>query len=902
MDALHYALLGVGGGTAYVLMGQGIVLIYRGSGLLNFAQGGIALIAAHIFYSLRDSSGLATPIALVATLAVAGAIGASMQLVVLHQLREASELVRLIATLGLLTLIQGIGVVLWGDSAVPVIGMFPERVVDLGSGLTIGSDRLMLLGVAVVLTTVLWWTYTRTRFGLATSAVAENAQSLAVLGWSPGTIATANWVLGSMLAGLAGVLLAPIAGMSVSVLILAVIPGLAAALVGGFSSFWWTLVGGLAIGVLQAEGVRYVETPGLSQSIPFLVIVGVVMLRGRALPTRGEVVTRVVRVGQGTVRLPVVILGMVVGGVLLGTVSDSWQLALTASSLGSIVALSLVLITGYAGQVSLAQLAIAGVGALAAANASSRWGLPFLLCVLFGAAVASVVGLVVALPALRTRGLQLAVVTIGLGMVVEALILRNSTLGGGYTGLTVEAPTLFGWSIDSLMYPARFTGFVLVSFVLLAIAVANVRRGPSGRRLLALRTNERASVCAGISVFGAKLYAFGLGAGIGGFAGAVGAFQFPRLDVAQYTTLGSITLLIQTMIGGIGHMGGAFVGGLASPGGVVADVLSNVGDSWTDSVILISGVVVLVNLVFYPDGVARSFAETLTPLIDKASSHLPWRRKPAGVLSDSPGEHVTPDAGRRLTVQGLTVRFGGVVAVDDVSLTVGPGEVLGLIGPNGAGKTTIIDAISGLVPSTGKVELDGRDIGRLSARRRALSGIGRTFQSLELFDDLTVLDNVRIAAEARSRWCYVRDLVHPRSGELPPVAQAAIRELDLVDVLEVAPERLPAGQRGLVGVARMLAIAPGVVLLDEPASGLNDAERVEMVALIKSLAQRWGLAVLLVEHDVNLVREVSERIVALALGTVIAEGAPDEVLADPQVVAVYLGRELEDHPVSAGHA
>src|ERR1700733_37278 len=248
MDLLRFALLGLGVGAAYVLIGQGIVLIHRGSGLLNFAQGGIALVSAHVFYGLRDSEHLPSAVALVTALLSAGLIGLAMQVLVLRPLRGSSAIVRLIATLGLLTLIQGAGVVLWGYTNPQVNGMLPIGQVNLGSGLVIGEDRVALLGIGLVLSLVLWIVYGRTKYGLATSAVAENQSAATILGWSPDLIEGANWVIGAMLAGLAGVLLAPLSGLSVNTLVLSVIPGLAAALVGQFSSFWLILAGGLGIG------------------------------------------------------------------------------------------------------------------------------------------------------------------------------------------------------------------------------------------------------------------------------------------------------------------------------------------------------------------------------------------------------------------------------------------------------------------------------------------------------------------------------------------------------------------------------------------------------------------------------------------------------------------------------
>ena len=242
MDVLRFAILGIGAGAAYVLIAQGIVLIYRGSGVLNFAQGGIAMVGAQMFFSLRDNHAVPAALAFVASILVCAAIGAAMQLLVLRRLRRASALVRLVSTLALLALVQGVGALIWdpngGDRSRPVRGMLPSSAVSLGHGIAVGRDRIGLAIIAVLLTVLLGAVYSRSRYGLATSAVAENQSALVALGWSADLIGAANWALGGGLAAVAGILLSPIAGLSVTALVLTVIPGLAAALVGRFSSFW----------------------------------------------------------------------------------------------------------------------------------------------------------------------------------------------------------------------------------------------------------------------------------------------------------------------------------------------------------------------------------------------------------------------------------------------------------------------------------------------------------------------------------------------------------------------------------------------------------------------------------------------------------------------------------------
>src|ERR1700728_520078 len=277
MDVLQFALLGLGVGAAYVLIGQGIVLIYRGSGVLNFAQGGLAMVTAEIFYALPRGDGMPTPVALLIALGAAGLLGAIMGYVTTRLLATASALARLIGTLGFLAVAQGTASVLWAHDDRAVNGLFPTWTIHLGNGIAITADRLCAAALGLLLTASLWWVYQRTRYGLATSAVAENQQAAEMLGWSPTVIGTANWVIGSVLAGAAGIVLLPVAGLSSSILILTVIPGLAAALVGQFSSFWLTLAGGMAIGVIQSEMARFVQAQGWADAVPFLIIIALVV-------------------------------------------------------------------------------------------------------------------------------------------------------------------------------------------------------------------------------------------------------------------------------------------------------------------------------------------------------------------------------------------------------------------------------------------------------------------------------------------------------------------------------------------------------------------------------------------------------------------------------------------------
>jgi sulfate-transporting ATPase len=250
--------------------------------------------------------------------------------------------------------------------------------------------------------------------------------------------------------------------------------------------------------------------------------------------------------------------------------------------------------------------------------------------------------------------------------------------------------------------------------------------------------------------------------------------------------------------------------------------------------------------------------------------------------------------GRELRVRDLTVRYGGVLAVDGLSLSVRPGQVVGLIGPNGAGKTTVLDAITGFIrPSAGTVTLDDTDLSHLRTDQRSAAGVARSFQALELFEDMTVRENLLVAVDPQDWTAYVKDLIGPRAPRLTPGAVSAVEEFDLLERLDVLPTELSYGQRRLVAVARAVAAEPAVLLLDEPAAGLDAGSRTELGHLIRRLAEVRGIGVLLIEHDVELVMSVCDHVVVLDFGCSIASGSPAEVRSDERVITAYVGASAQ---------
>jgi ABC-type branched-subunit amino acid transport system ATPase component/branched-subunit amino acid ABC-type transport system permease component len=889
-------LLGLGSGSLVALSALGLVLMYRSSGVVNFATGGIGMACSYVFWDLTRTAGLSALPAGIVSVLVGAALGLASYAVVMVLPRNASNLMRVIATLAVLVILESVVQLRYGPDAKAVSGFLPGGSVDFGGGIVIPASRIILFGAAVVLSLSLAIVYARTTFGLATTAVSERPRTLAALGWRIGFVGAANWALGGALAGLAGVLLAPIIGVSIGNGHVLTVTVLAAALIGGMRSFPLTLLGGLVIGMLQSLfGIHDLGIPGLADAVPFVVIIGVIIVRGKSLPLRSFVGERLPRVGTGEIHLTGVVIATAITTFLIGWVfNENGTVALTTTLLAAIPLLSLTVILGYAGQMSLAQVTLSGMGALIAARLTADTGLPFPLILIMATVLTVPIGLIVGLPSARTRGVSLAIATLGLAVAIQALVFGNESLTGGQNGITLSADgsfRIFGFDFSSFLHPDRYAFLVLGFVVFIALLIANLRRSPSGRRMIAVRGNERAAAGLGINVVSTKLWAFAIAAAVAGLGGVLAAFRssVALFTESEFSVLSSITAVGYSVVGGAGSVLGALFGSSLTPSGIGSEPLNQLLGVGPVTMALLGGGLLLFTIIAAPDGIAAATLEGLQPIRNRFPSRPSraerWAEKYLTTGEDVP-HRVKPAP---LSVRAAQVSFGNVRAVGGVDLDVAPGEVLGVIGANGAGKTTLIDAITGFVGADGTIRLGDTDLSAASAHGRARVGLARSWQSLELIEDLSVLDNLQTASDSVRWWSPLADLAWPKSGKPSAAMQRAIHALQLGDDLGKMPDELSTGKRKLVALARAIATEPSVLMLDEPCSGLDQQERDEVGQVIRSLAEKWGMGVALVEHDIHLVRRISDRIVALDFGKVIAEGTPSVVLSNPDVMAAFLG-------------
>jgi sulfate-transporting ATPase len=889
MDFLQFAVLGLGAGGAYAISGIGLTQIYRGSGVLNLAHGAMAFFSGVLFVWAYQRWHLPFAVAALIAVLAAALLGALVELLVMRNLRDAAPLVRIIATLGVLAILQQAVPLIFGADFQNqnVQSYYPDGAINLGNSVGLTYDRVFVVGVALVLGLVLRMVMTRTNFGLATTAGAENPLVAATMGVNTKLVGLLNWVIGSALAGLTGVLLVPIlASLSPSPLVLLIIPTLAAAMIGRFSSYGLTIAGGLLIGIGQSLLVEYQTSlfgqtlsGGWPDALPFLVIIVILVAGGTTFPKRGELASRLPRVGRSTVHPSVGIVATIAASALMFACSDRLATQFATMTAVGIVGLSLVVITGLAGQTALAQLSISGIAALVAAGLSHAFGWPFLAVLVVGVAAGAAAGIIFALPAFRTRGPTLAIATLGVGVALESVLYNNGnlTLSNIYGGTPVTAPSIFGLSLDGVAHPQRYAALVVLVMGLIAVGVSNLRSSPTGRRLLAVRGSERAAASAGIGLAPSKTAAFVIAAAIASLGGVLLAFQNDAVTYAPYDVLDSLNLVIFTLIGGVGYILGPLFGALISPSGIFTYIFFG-HDAVQRWLIAIGGFGLILSLIFNPHGQVEQFGALWRKI---------WRW--GGPVKDRVGAPLAARPKAVLEVRGLTVGYGPVIAVRELDLTIAPGRIVGLIGPNGAGKTTAIDAISGFVkPRSGTISLDGKDLSASSPHARAKSGVGRTFQTVEPFDDLTVAENLAVTLEPVRWWHWVTDLFRRRRVALPASVREQASELGLQD-LDVAPDALSQGQRRLLGVIRAVSARPAVLLLDEPAAGLNRAETEHLGLVLRQIATESGIGMLLVEHDLSMVTAICDQVVAIDFGQTIFDGSVMDAVNDSTIRSAYLG-------------
>jgi ABC-type branched-subunit amino acid transport system permease subunit len=636
-DVLLFAILGIGAGASYALIALGIVLIQKGSGAVNFAQGAIAGCSA-IFFASATNGGMGKFTALLLALAGAATLGVLFYLLVMRPLRTAPLLARIVATLGLMIVLSALAVKVWGSLSVVAPSLFPTDSLTIFK-IAFGVDRLYLLGTTIILTVALWAVYRFTGFGIATRAVAESERAASLLGLSPDLIGAANWALGCMLAAFAGVMIAPLTTLDIAPLTLLVLPALAAALVGRFSSFGITTAVALGIGVIQSLMVRYWTQQGVNDAVPFVIVIVTMIAGGKLIPARGTLsLARLPLAPASRFRLVPALVAAAVVVIGLATLNRTYQGGISTSLVTIIIALSAVVVTGFVGQISLMQMAFAGIGGFMVSKLGVNAGIPFPWPIILAALVAVPVGVVLGLPAVRVRGINLAVVTLGAAVAVSAVVFQNAHWTGGVSGSQVPSPGIFGFSLDPEKYPIRFGIFALVVTLLMIAAVINLRRSPFGRRMLAVRSNERAAAVIGINVVATKLQAFALSAFIAGIGGGVLAYQLGAIAFERFSPMASITLLAVAYIGGIATVNGAIAAGVIVNGGVLYVWLSNVQGiaSWW---VVISGAALLLTAVTQPDGIAVAMGQQARWVKERLRGRTEERPPAAKPVTDAEKHH-----------------------------------------------------------------------------------------------------------------------------------------------------------------------------------------------------------------------------------------------------------------------
>ena len=792
-------------------------------------------------------------------------------------------------------------------------------------GVSVEGRHLLaiLLVPAVVIGIVMF--LKRSIYGLSIRASAANADAAQLAGVRPRRMSSFVWTLAGVLAVLTVALMMPIQGLTPGPLVEVVGPdillrALAAALVGKMVSMPKALLAGIGLGIIE-ELIRFnvgsdrllLDGPGFY----FVLLFGLILIiilgqssgvssgregtfsfspRTRPIPTNIRTEFVVTNAGK-MVGLAALLIGVVLAFVL----SISKLNILSGAMAIALVGLSITILTGWAGQLSLGQFAIAGVGALGTASIAARGvpvgfdrlfsgGLSYAVAVPIAVAVCILVAMLVGAPALRVRGLFLAVTTLGFAVMCDQWLFRREVfVPKGQQSVQVVRGKFGPLDLEDSKV------FYLATLGLLAVAVmlANrIRCGGIGRTLIAVRDNEGAAAAYTVSPVRAKLTAFALAGGMAGLGGALLAGITENANPETFVAEESLAVVAMTIVGGVGTVAGPVIGALWVHG-LPALV------EFSDEINLVrSGLGLLIMLLYFPGGLVQVGYSARDAAYDWLSERrAPSPSKDGSITVRSISRHAAQEDVRTvLDAQGISVDFGGRKAVSDVDIVVKPGQVVGLIGANGAGKSTFMNAVGGYVPADGTVELLGRSIEGLAPSERAKAGLGRTFQSAELFQDLSVRETIQVALEARERTQLTTTMLAlpaARADESRKVKQAdeIIGFLGLGRYADSFISDLSTGTRRICELACIFALSPHLVCLDEPTAGVAQRETEAFGPLLLRVRDELDASLLVIEHDMPLIMSISDHVYCLEAGSLIASGDPVDVRNDPLVVASYLGTD-----------
>ena len=920
-EFLPFIVIGLATGAVYGLAGIGLVLTYKTSGIFNFGYGAIAALVAFCFYFLNDHGLPWGTAAAISLLVFAPILGLILELMA-RTLAGADETIKVVATVGLILIVGSLGS-LWYPTNPPTFPHFlPQSTVRM-LGVNVTWEQIILFLFSAVAAATLYWFFRSVRSGIVMRGVVDNADLVSMSGDDPVLVRRRAWIIGSVFAGVAGLFLAPTQLLDGATLTTAVFAAFGAAAIGYFSNLPLTFVGGLLVGVASAFVEKYSATVswvgGLAPALPFIVLfVVLIILPRRLLVQRRLAATMKVR---HTYHAPARI-RLMAGAIAIGLLAvvpiiqagyvNVWSAAL----INMILFLSLGLLVRRSGQISLCHLAFAAVGAAAFGHFAGNDHLPWLLALVLASLVAVPVGALIAIPAVRVSGVFLALATLGFGILMEqAFYTRNFMFGASTFGLNSPRPavSIGAWNLSS---DTGFYYLLLIIAVLVVVALTVINRGRLGRLLEALADSPLALATHGTTSSVLKVIVFCIVSAIAAMAGALEAMLFHVGIGTYFPAFNSLTLVALVVIVTVGDPWYA--------------VIAAVGYSVIPAYLTSATTTSVLNLIFGLGAATAALAvgkgttpEPVRRLLDRLGGRQPAPdmapttdrppvAAPAAVGAQARVAHDAP-ARQVLVVRDLSVRFGGVHAVNGISLKAPAGKITGLIGPNGAGKTTTFDACSALVrASSGQIVLHDIDVTREGPPRRARQGLGRTFQRTELFSSLTVRQNVAMGREASMAGAnpLAQIFGSRRSNRL--ISAVVGEALELTGTTRIADAQvglLPIGQRRLVELARVLAGPFDMLLLDEPSSGLDGHETEQFGQVLQTVARERGGGILLVEHDMTLVREICDYVYVLDFGQLIFEGTAEEMQNSAQVRAAYLGGaqgipdvdepDLEDRPVEA---